>query len=116
MTFKPPFLDLTQAREIAGDDEMLRELVQTFVESLDTELTKVQSAFRDQDEQQVHFSLHALKGFMPLFCQPELAQATVALYQDCRQQSFAQTQAAYTVLEPAFIELLKEVRAWLGAL
>jgi HPt (histidine-containing phosphotransfer) domain-containing protein len=116
MPIHPPFLDLTQAKEIAADDDMLRELVQTFVDSLDVELVKTQTAFRDQDTQQVHFSLHALKGFLPLFCKPDLAQAVVALYQNCREQELAQTQAAYQALEPAFLELLKEVRAWLGAL
>ena len=116
MTFKPPFLDLTQARELAADDDMLRELVQTFADSLNIELTKARAAFQDQDEERVHFSLHALKGFLPLFCQSELAQAMIILYQDCRQQALPQTQAAYQALEPAFLALQEEVRAWLGAL
>jgi HPt (histidine-containing phosphotransfer) domain-containing protein len=116
MPIHPPFLDLTQAKEIAADDEMLRELVQTFVDSLDVELAKAKAAFQGQDTQQAHHSLHALKGFLPLFCRPELAQAVVALYQNCRNEELAQTQAAYQALEPAFFELLKEVRAWLGAL
>ena len=116
MDYLPPFLDLTQAREIAGDELLLRELVQTFLDSLDTEMTHVQAAFQAQDEKRVHDSLHALKGFLALFCQPPLAQAMVDLYQGCRQHGLAQTEPAYRRLEPAFLELQKETKAWLGAL
>ena len=116
MTLKPPFFDLSQAREISGEKDMLRQLVLTFIESLDTELANAQQAFQTHDQPAMSQSLHALKGFLPLFCQPELAQMVIALYAECRRQELSKTQARFQTLEPALLELQKEAKAWLGAL
>ena len=116
MRTTPSFLDLSQATEIAGDQAQLIELVRTFEDSLSHEWAQLQAAFENQDGERVQMCLHALKGFMPLFCHPDLAQAMVDLYQMSREQPFEATQARFRVLEPSFLALQKEVKAWLGAL
>ena len=116
MHFEPPFLDLSQAREIAADASQLQELVQTFAESMTTELSNLENAWAAHDLKSVQFSLHALKGFVPLFCNPVLAKAVIDLYHASAHQPIEQTQATYRSLAPALQALQKEVEGWLGAL
>jgi HPt (histidine-containing phosphotransfer) domain-containing protein len=109
-------LDLNRAKEFAFDPEQLRELVASFELSLGQEMAVIDAALEAQNAQKVELALHALKGFMPLFTGAAMAQAITDLYQTSRVAPLAQTQAAYTVLQPDLVTLLSEVRAWLGAL
>ena len=101
---------------MAGEAAALRQLVATFHDSLAQELRQLDAALDAADASQVQFSLHALKGFVPLFCQPDLAQSLIDLYHDSRSQPLAAIQARYRALGPALHALTHEVEAWLGAL
>ena len=85
-TTPPPFLDLTSAKDLAGNDEQLRQLVQTFEVSLAEEIEKISHALATHNQQQVEFSLHTLKGFVGLFVVPTLALQVELLYKNCRNQ------------------------------
>jgi HPt (histidine-containing phosphotransfer) domain-containing protein len=107
-------LDLTGAREFAPEDDQLLELLQSFEQSLSTEMGVIAQGLADQDATRVEHSLHALKGFMPLFATPSLAQAVTTLYQNSRQQALDVTQKTYQTLLPDLKVLLTEVHAWPG--
>ena len=83
---------------------------------MQTELQRLDAALLSNDSQALSFGLHALKGFVPLFCQPDLAQAVAELYHNSRQQDAAATAAGYRDLAPVLRTLGAEVEAWLGAL
>ncbi len=112
---KPDYtlLDLTQAQEIAGDGDQLRELVVVFQTSFADEVTKISVALEKDDAQTVETSLHTLKGFMALFVTPTLALQVGLLYRDCRRQPLSMTKASFNALVPNFQTLSSEVRRWL---
>ncbi|MBU3648011.1 MAG: Hpt domain-containing protein [Limnohabitans sp.] len=113
-TTPPPFLDLTPAKDLAGNDEQLRQLVQTFEVSLAEEIEKISHALATHNQQQVEFSLHTLKGFVGLFVVPTLALQVELLYKNCRNQPLAITATEFNALVPSFQTLLSEVRGWLS--
>lgn len=109
-------LDLSRAKEFAVETEQLRELVVTFEQSLTQEMTLIQAALAVGDALKVEHSLHALKGFMPLFSVASLAQAMTDLYQTSRDKPLDVTGPLFTALVPSLEALLVEVRACLSAL
>ena len=109
-------LDLSRAKEFAVEPEQLRELVVTFEQSLAQEMTLIQAALAVGDALKVEHSLHALKGFMPLFAVGFLAQAMTDLYQTSREKPLDVTGPLFTALVPSLEALLVEVRACLSAL
>ncbi len=115
MTATPsPFLDLTPAKDIAGNDEQLRLLMQTFEVSLAAEIENINNALATNDQQKLEFSLHTLKGFVGLFVVPTLALQVELLYKNCRNQPLAVTATEFNSLVPSFRALLSEVRGWLS--
>jgi len=111
-----PLLDLTRAKEFAFEADSLRELVVTFEQSLVQEMAVIQAGLAAGDALKVEHSLHALKGFMPLFAAESLAQAMTDLYQTSRDKPLDVTGAVFTSLVPSLETLLVEVRACLRAL
>ena len=108
------FLDLTRAKEFAFEADQLRELVVTFEQSLVQEMAVIQAGLVSDDALKVEHSLHALKGFMPLFATESLVQAMTDLYQTSREQALSVTGPVFTALVPSLEALLVEVRAWLA--
>ena len=113
-TTQPLFLDLTQAKDLAGHHAQLRELVQTFEVSLSEEIEKITHALSVKDQHQVEFSLHTLKGFVGLFVVPTLSLQVELLYKNCRNQPLATTAIEFNSLVPNLRTLLSEVRGWLS--
>ncbi len=112
----PTYLDLTRAKEFAFEADQLRELVVTFEQSLVQEMAVIQAGLAAGDALKVEHSLHALKGFMPLFATESLAQAMTDLYQTSREKPLDVTGPIFTALVPSLEALLVEVRTCLSAL
>jgi HPt (histidine-containing phosphotransfer) domain-containing protein len=111
-----PLLDLSRAKEFAFEADQLRELVVTFEQSLTQEMAIIQAALTTGEALKVEHSLHALKGFMPLFATASLAQAVTDLYQTSREKPLEVTGPLFTALVPSLQTLLVEVRTCLSAL
>jgi HPt (histidine-containing phosphotransfer) domain-containing protein len=109
-------LDLTRAKEFAFEADQLRELVVTFEQSLAQEMAIIQAGLASGDALKVEHSLHALKGFMPLFAAESFAQSMTDLYQTSREKPLDVTGPIFTALVPGLETLLVEVRACLSAL
>jgi HPt (histidine-containing phosphotransfer) domain-containing protein len=109
-------LDLTRAQEFAFEEAQLRELVETFEHSLVQEIAVIQAALAAGEAVKVEHALHALKGFMPLFATPQLAQTTAEVYQTSREQPLSVSAPAVSALVPNLEALLGEVRTWLHPL
>lgn len=109
------WFDLTRANEFGFEENQVRELVVTFEQSLQQEITVIQAAIAVGDALKVEHGLHALKGFMPLFTEPGLAQSITDLYQTSRAQPLNVTGPLFTALVPNLSSLLLEARAWLAA-
>ena len=114
--FPTPLMDLTRVKEFATETSQLRELLVSFERSLVQEMALLTLAYAQGDQEQVHLSLHVLKGFMPMFSVPVFAQAMTDLYQQSRHEGLAPSHRTYLRLEPSLSCLLGEVRAQLGHL
>ena len=108
------FLELNQAKDLAGDVHQLRQLVETFEVSLAEEIQKISHALHAKDQSAVEFSLHTLKGFMGIFVVPTIAFQVDLLYRNCRNQPLTTTEAEFNALVPNLQTLLSEVKAWLS--
>jgi len=111
-----PLLDLTRAKQFAIEADQLNELMVTFEQSLTQEMAIIQAGLATGDALKVEHSLHALKGFVPLFAVDSLAQAMTELYQTSREKPLQVTGPIFTSLVPSLSGLLVEVRASLSAL
>ena len=111
-----PLLDLTRAQEFAFEPEQLHELVATFEQSLTQEMANIHAGLETHDALKVEHALHALKGFMSLFVQPDFAQAMAELYQTSREQPLTVTGPRFNSLVPKLSNLLVEVGSWLRPL
>lgn len=111
----PQLLDLTRAKEFASEDDLLRELVETFEESLSLEIEVIETALAQQDKTKIH-ALHALKGFVPLFTTDAFSQVVADVYLSCRTLEFAQSESLINSLVPNLKILLTDVREWLTPL
>ena len=109
------WFDLTRANEFGFEEAQVRELVATFEQSLQKEIAIIEAALAAGDDMKTANALHALKGFMPLFSEPGLAQTITDLYQTSREQPLRVTAPLFTALVPNLSSLLLEVRAWLAA-
>ena len=113
-TAQSHFLDISQAQDLAGKGERLRELMQTFEQSLDDEIQSITLALTANDQGALEFSLHTLKGFMAMFVVPSLALQVELLYKNCRHQPLTATAQEFNALVPNLRMLLREVRGWLS--
>jgi len=109
-------LDLTRAQAFALEHEQLHELVASFEQSLTEEMAHIHAALAANEALKVEHSLHALKGFMPLFVEPNLAQSMADLYQTSREQPLSVTAPLFTALVPKLSALRVEVGQWLRPL
>lgn len=108
------YLDLSQAKDIAGEGAPLHQLVEAFESSLREEVSKINLAFANQDQASLEFSLHTLKGFMAIFVAPSLALQVELLYKNCRNAPMQASESEFNTLVPSFETLLEEVRTWLS--
>jgi hypothetical protein len=109
-------LDLTRAQEFAFEAEQLRELVASFEQSLSQEMANIHAGLAANEAIKVEHALHALKGFMPLFVDENLAHSVTELYKTSREQPLAVTGAVFNSLVPNLSALLVEVGTWLRPL
>ncbi len=111
----PVHLDARLALSQIGDEEAMASMLLMLQESLTRDIPLIAQLFRDGDLVAANRVLHALKGFIPIFCNQPLCEQVVrveALSKD-RQSTAAAT--AYLVLIPELEQLLSEVTAYLKA-
>jgi HPt (histidine-containing phosphotransfer) domain-containing protein len=73
------FLVLETLQDLAGSPETLCTMLGTIQESMAEDLAQLQQHAKAQNAQAVGLKLHALKGYIPMLCQADLAERLVAL-------------------------------------
>ena len=86
-------IDLDTARSNAGDDEVLRELAQLFLEECPAQRARLRAAVRAGDDRALEMTAHALKGALRVFAAAEAVEAAFAL-ERCAAESGAGAAAA----------------------
>jgi hypothetical protein len=111
----PVYLDTALALAQIGDAETMDSMLLMLQESLARDVPLVSDLLQAGDVAAANRVLHALKGFIPIFCQ-ELLCAQVVLVEGMSKDSRStEVGPAYRGLRPKLEVLLAEVDAYLQA-
>lgn len=105
------FLDVDHALEQIGDVAALHEMLDMLQASLDRDLPQIRQLLSQGDVKAANRLLHALKGFIPIFCTEALCEHVVAVELVSKTGSAAEVAQAYAPLEPKLQQLQAEIDA-----
>ena len=105
-------LDLSQAAQYAVDAALLPGLMETFAGSLAKERLAIDALLSGDDGAAVRMSLHSLKGFVPIFCEPVLAQEVIQLEALGRKESLDSLRPRLQRLVSQLLALENDVKTW----
>ncbi|NBX53627.1 MAG: Hpt domain-containing protein [Betaproteobacteria bacterium] len=105
-------LDLSQASQYAVDASLLPSLLDTFASSLTKEKSAIQDLLPGDDGEAIRMNLHSLKGFVPIFCKPALAQEVIALEALGRKESLQSLRPRLSQLLDMLALLEQDVKLW----
>jgi len=111
----PVYLDTHLALSQIGDEEAMHSMLLMLQESLARDIPLIAQLFRDGDLVAANRVLHALKGFVPIFCNEHLCEHVVRVEGLSKDRHSISAGPAYGVLMPELEQLLSEVSAHLQA-
>ena len=80
--------------------------------SLSKERSAIESSLHGSDTNAVRMNLHSLKGFVPIFCEPVLAQEIIQLEALGRQESLENLRPRLVNLVDRLQALENDVKLW----
>lgn len=107
------FLDVERALEQIGEVAALHEMLDMLQASLDRDLPQIRLLLSQGDVKSANRLLHALKGFIPIFCTDALCEHVAAVEQASKTGSAAEVAQAFAPLEPKLQKLQAEIDAHL---
>jgi HPt (histidine-containing phosphotransfer) domain-containing protein len=90
---------------VGGDGELLKEIVELFLETAPPLLRGIQSAVGRGDGRGLKTAAHTMRGSAKDFYAPTLERAALVLEQIGESQAFDGAEIAYAVLEKEFNKL-----------
>jgi HPt (histidine-containing phosphotransfer) domain-containing protein len=109
-----PRLDVALGLEMLGDEESLAELLELALQGLERDIPAVAQHLSQGDAKGANQLLHAIKGFAPIFCCPELVQQITAVEALSKTASAAEITPLYAQLAPGLSQLRDEICVHLG--
>jgi hypothetical protein len=110
------YLDTGLALSQIGDVEAMNGMLAMLQDTLAQDLPLIDGFLRAGDIGNANRLLHALKGFIPIFCQTELCAHVVHVEGLTKDSGSTTAAPAYLALKPQLEQLLAEVRAYLLAI
>ncbi len=110
------YLDIQLALSQIGDLEAMNGMLVMLQDTLSHDLPLIDSYMRSGDIANANRLLHALKGFIPVFCRQALAQHVVRVEALSKDSQSSTAAPAYLLLKPQLEQLLAEVGVYLQAL
>lgn len=105
----PAYLDFDGALTKIGDLPALLDLLDMLQVSLTRDIPKIDSLLAQNNVLLANRMLHALKGFIPIFCSAALCDEVAALEALSKTASASEVAAAYAALSPKLQQLQAEV-------
>jgi hypothetical protein len=109
----PEYLDIELALSQIGDVEGMHGMLLMLQEALLRDVPLVASLLQAGDVAAANRVLHALKGFIPIFCQDKLCAHVVRVELLSKDSQSQAVGPAYAVLQPELEQLLREVQDYL---
>jgi two-component system sensor histidine kinase/response regulator len=91
---------------VEGDEELLAEMIQLYVEDAPRALITMRSALKQGDLHAVERAAHSVKGSSASLAAKTAAEAALRLEQDAKRGDVAGAEASLASLESALGELL----------
>ncbi|MDT8991583.1 Hpt domain-containing protein [Curvibacter sp. APW13] len=107
------YLDVDRALEQIGEAEALHDMLDMLQSSLDRDLPQIQALLDSGDVRSANRLLHAIKGFIPIFCVDALCDHVASVELLSKTASAAEVTAAFALLEPKLRGLQSEIDAHL---
>ena len=103
------YLDVDRALEQIGDVAALHEMLDMLQSSLDRDLPHINALLAHGDAKGANRVLHALKGFIPIFCVEALCEHVTAVELISKTGTAQEIAAAFATLEPKLRQLQTEI-------
>ncbi|NVO05169.1 MAG: Hpt domain-containing protein [Rhodoferax sp.] len=111
----PVYLDTELALSQIGDAETMNGMLLMLQESLARDIPLVSELLAAGDMAGANRVLHALKGFIPIFCDMPLCEQVVRVEGLSKDSQSTAVAPAYRALRPELERLQSEVAAYLKA-
>ena len=92
------FLNLASSLEYLMDPQGVRDMLPHLMKTLERDVPDITQMLRAGDSTEAAARLHALKGFLPIFCYPELFSELVRVEKMCKAGPCADLLDAYGAL------------------
>jgi HPt (histidine-containing phosphotransfer) domain-containing protein len=109
------YLDTQLALDQIGDVESMNGMLVMLQESLTRDIPLVSDMLAANQITEANRVLHALKGFVPIFCSQALCSHVVNVEAQSKDSQSTTVVASYAVLKPELEALLNEVNTHLQA-
>ena len=108
------YLDTDLAFSQIGDAQVMDSMVAMLQESLQRDIALVAELLASDELAGANRVLHALKGFVPIFCRETLCAQVVAVELLSKVGPSSSVAVAYASLRPELQKLLDDVSAYLA--
>lgn len=92
--------DTAQALAMFGSAQSFRKILEMALDSLNTDLIKIESSLEAGDLKAASHLLHGIKGFAPIFCRDALCARIAALERSSKIDAIEQVLPNYVQLAP----------------
>lgn len=103
------YLDVDRALEQVGEIEVLHEMLDMLQSSLDRDLPMISALLTQGDVRGANRLLHALKGFIPIFCVDSLCEHVALVELISKTAEARDIATAFALLEPKLRQLQTEI-------
>lgn len=103
------FFNLASALEYLGDSQGVRDMLPLLSKALARDVPEVAHLLEKGDVLEAAALLHALKGFLPIFCYPALVEELVRIEKSCKTGPSPDAVLAYHRLASQLQGLGQEV-------
>lgn len=95
--------------QFGGDEEILREIAELFIEDAPRQLSEIQEAMARRDGDALARSAHSIKGAIGNFTESDAYDLALKLELLGRDKEFSRAEAVYGDLEKALDQLMSEL-------
>jgi hypothetical protein len=108
-------LDVPLALSQIGDEEAMNEMLLMLHESLARDVPQISDLLEEGDMVGANRLLHAIKGFIPIFCPESFCAVVVEVEGLSKDTSSSALAPAYAALRPQLERLQADVAVYLAA-
>lgn len=107
------WLDTVSALDQLEDISIVRDMLAMVLGTLEGDLQAIADYLDKNDVAGAQTLLHPLKGFLPIFCVPDLAVRLTATEKACKTGDAAQVSPLFAEVRPQLQQLADEIRHYL---